>query len=98
MQVLTFVNRQWIEFFNNKGQGPREIGRFLRRDHTVVSRELQRNTKPGKKYSAVTAQKLADFKAKKTNKRKHPNCSIHCFLRLMPPQNNSAQKIKLRRQ
>lgn len=70
MQVLTFVQRQWIEFFNNKKQGPREISRFLKRDHTVIVRELKRNTKPGKKYSAVTAQKLADLKAKKTNKRK----------------------------
>jgi IS30 family transposase len=70
MQVLTFVQRQWIEFCNNRRQGPREIGRFLKRDHTVIVRELRRNTKPGKKYSAVTAQKLADFKAKKTNKRK----------------------------
>ena len=70
MRVLTSVQRQWIEFLNNKGQGPREIGRFLKRDHTIVSRELKRNTKPGKKYSAVTAQKLADLKAKKTNKRK----------------------------
>ncbi|MGH7889232.1 MAG: IS30 family transposase [Thermodesulfobacteriota bacterium] len=70
MQVLTSVQRQWIEFFNNKGQGPRAIGRQIKRDHTVIIRELKRNTKPGKKYSAVTAQKLADLKAKKTNKRK----------------------------
>ena len=70
MQVLTFVQRQWIEFFTNKGQGPRKIAKQIRRDHTVVSRELQRNTKPGKKYSAITAQKLADLRAKKTNKRK----------------------------
>lgn len=70
MQILTCVQRQWIEFFNNKGSGSREIGRFLKRDHTVILRELKRNTKPGKKYSAVTAQKLADLKAKKTNKRK----------------------------
>lgn len=70
MRLLTSVQREWIEFLNNKGQGPREIGRFLKRDHTIVSRELKRNTKPGKKYSAVTAQKLADLKAKKTNRRK----------------------------
>ena len=70
MRVLTSVQREWIEFLNNKGHGPREIARFLKRDHTIVSRELKRNTKPGKKYSAVTAQKLADLKAKKTNKRK----------------------------
>jgi len=31
---------------------------------------LKRNTKPGKKYSAITAQKLANLKAKKTNRRK----------------------------
>lgn len=70
MQVLTFVQRQWIEFFHNHGNGPRDIGRLLHRDHTVISRELKRNTKAGKKYAAVVAQKLADQKAKKTNKRK----------------------------
>ncbi len=70
MQILTFLQRQWIELYNNRNRGSREIGRLLRRDHTVISRELNRNTKPGKKYSAITAQKLADFKAKKTNKRK----------------------------
>ena len=70
MQVLTFVQRQWIELCNNRKMGVREIGRVLRRGHTDISRELKRNTKPGKKYSAITAQKLADFRAKKTNKRK----------------------------
>ena len=70
MRVLTSVQRQWIEFFHNQGKGSREIGRLLRRNHTVISRELKRNTKPGKRYSAVTAQKLADLKARKTNKRK----------------------------
>ncbi len=35
-----------------------------------VLRELKRNTKSCKKYSAVTAQKLANLKAKKTNKQK----------------------------
>jgi IS30 family transposase len=70
MQVLTFLQREWIELLNNKGYGPRTIGRFLKRDHTIISRELKRNTTPGKKYSAITAQKLADLKARKTNKRK----------------------------
>jgi transposase, IS30 family len=81
MQTLTSLQREWIEFFTNKGQGPREIGRFLRRDHTVISRELKRNTKPGKKYSAVTAQKLADFKSRKTNKRKlETNPDLHGYV------------------
>lgn len=81
MQILTFVQRQWIEFFNNKGQGPREIARQIKRDHTVISRELKRNTKPGKKYSAVAAQKLADFKARKTNKRKlDKNPELHDYV------------------
>lgn len=70
MQLLTFVQRQWIEFFNNKKKGPRHIGKFLKKDHTAISRELKRNTKSGKKYSAITAQKLADLRAKKTNKRR----------------------------
>ena len=69
MQILTQYEREKIEFYLKLKWGPREIGRRLKRDHGVISREIKRNSKDGK-YIAAVAQKRADFKARKTNKRK----------------------------
>jgi len=69
MQILTQYEREKIEFFLKLKWGPREIGRHLKRDHGVISREIKRNSKDGK-YVAAAAQRRADFKARKTNKRK----------------------------
>lgn len=70
MQILTFAERRQIEYYVRLHRGGRDIARRLGRDHTVIDRELERNTKSGRRYDAVTAQKLADWRAKKTNKRK----------------------------
>ena len=70
MQILTFKERERIEWYVRLKWGPREIGRHLDRDHGVISRELARNTLPGKRYSAAVAQKLADRKSRHTNKRR----------------------------
>lgn len=72
MQILTKYEREKIEFYLKLKWGPREIGRRLKRDHGVISREMKRNSKDGK-YTAAAAQKRADFKARKTNKRKLEN-------------------------
>lgn len=69
MQILTEYEREKVEFYLKLKWGPREIGRHLKRDHGVISREIKRNSKDGK-YVAAEAQKRADFKARKTNKRK----------------------------
>lgn len=70
MQILTLKERERIEWYLKLKWGPREISRHLGRDHGVISREMKRNTLPGKKYSAVLAQKQADRKSHRTNKRK----------------------------
>lgn len=70
MQILTFAERRQIEYYVRLHYGPREIARRLGRDHTVVSRELRRNTKAGRRYDAPAAQKLAEGRVKKTNKQK----------------------------
>ena len=70
MQILTYYERQRIEYYSRLKLSTRAIARKLKRDHSVIGRELRRNTKPGKRYSAQEAQRLADLKAKKTNKRK----------------------------
>jgi len=77
MQILTKYEREKIEFYLRLKWGPREIGRHLKRDHGVVSREIYRNSKNGK-YVAADAQKRADFKARRTNKRKlETNETLH---------------------
>jgi len=70
MQILTYYERQRIEYYSRLKLSTRAIARKLKRDHSVIGRELRRNTRPGKRYSAQEAQRLADLKAKKTNKRK----------------------------
>jgi len=52
---LTFPERERIEFHRRLGRGVREIGRRLRRDHGVISRELRRDGKEGARYTARTA-------------------------------------------
>lgn len=70
MQVLTYYERQQIEYFLKLKMTRRQIGQRLKRDHTVISRELKRHIPKGMRYSAQLAQKAADRKAKQTNTRK----------------------------
>ena len=71
MQILTFFERQKIEFYLRGKWSIRAIGRELYRDHTIISREIERNQWPGEKYyDSHLAQARADARAKKTNKRK----------------------------
>lgn len=80
MQILTQYEREKIEFYLKLKWGPREIGRRLKRDHGVISREIKRNGKGGK-YIAALAQRRAEFKARKTNKRKlESNEQLHDFV------------------
>lgn len=80
MQILSLYERQRIEYYLKLKLGPRQIGRRLKRDHAVISRELKRNSKHGK-YRADTAQKLADFKSHRTNKRKlEANKQLHDYV------------------
>lgn len=48
----------------------RRVSRCLGRNHSIISREIKRNKSPDGKYRADYAQKVADKKAKITNKRK----------------------------
>lgn len=59
-----------IEYSVRIKRSKRAIAQVLRRDLSVIKRELQRNTLPGKRYDAKSAQRLADHRARKTNTRK----------------------------
>ena len=59
-QEITCLERQKIELCLKGKWSLRRIGRELKRDHTVICREIRRNRKPEGFYSAVYAQGLAD--------------------------------------
>jgi IS30 family transposase len=64
-QPLTFFERQRIEIFLRGKWKVRQIARNLFRDHSVIVRELARNTDKDGVYRAVSAQ----AKAEKRNRR-----------------------------
>jgi IS30 family transposase len=67
MQRLTDFEREKIEYFVHCRLGIREIGRLLKSDYAVVSREIRRNTGVSSRYTAVSAKKKTGRKARLTN-------------------------------
>lgn len=74
MQRITSYEREHIASLARQGQGVREIGRRIGRDHAVASRELRRNSGQLFPYDATTTQYYAERRAKKTNVRKLEKC------------------------
>lgn len=56
MQILTYKDRTRIEFYLSAHQIPSQIAQLLKKDKSVLSRELDRNGRKGKPYSADYAQ------------------------------------------
>ncbi len=68
---LTFYERQRLEYWLRTNQSMRAIARILRRDHTVLTRELKRNgSGDRKKYRADVAQRLCDKRVNQEHKGK----------------------------
>jgi IS30 family transposase len=67
---LTYYERQRIEYYHRLKMSNRDVGRRIGRDHTVISRELRRNSSPRGLYRANIAQGKAELKRRKTNRRK----------------------------
>ena len=75
MQRLTLYGREVIATRPRQGAGPREIGKEIGRDHSLISRELRRNMAQLFPYEATSAQRYAERRAGKTKVRKlqkHP--------------------------
>lgn len=71
MSILTFYDRGRIEYYLNfKKLSLRKIAQLIGRNHTVVVREVSRNKGQCFPYNAELAQRIAQRRAKKTNKRK----------------------------
>lgn len=67
---LTFNEREQIEFYLGCKLKKRRIAELIGRNIAVVVREIQRYKSPYFPYNAEIAQKAAERKAHKTNKRK----------------------------
>lgn len=67
---LTLEERNIIEFRLRLGMSTRAIARVLRRDHTVVAREIVRNGLVLGRYSAVAAQGAAERRRHDKHQRK----------------------------
>lgn len=68
---LTFYDRQQLEYWLRSKQSLRAIAKIMRRDHSVLVRELNRNgTGNRKKYRADIAQKLFENRSHKQHKGK----------------------------
>lgn len=70
MKRLTQYEREQLALWTTQGVGVWEMARRLYRHHTVVSRELKRNTPQLREYDATKAQVYAKRRARKTNRRK----------------------------
>jgi len=70
MQRITLIERQIIELGIRKGLSYRKIANHIKRDHSVVSREINRNTGNYLPYTASSAQRIAEQRARKTNRSK----------------------------
>lgn len=70
MQVLKLREREQLEYGLRIGRRIPAIAKLLDRHPSVIRREISRNTRDGKRYDAVTAQRLADQRARITNHRK----------------------------
>lgn len=61
---LTFCDRQMLQYWLRTKKSLRDVARWMRKDVSVLSREIKRNSDGRDKYRADIAQKLCD-------KRKH---------------------------
>ena len=66
---LSFYERQIIETRRRGKWKVGKIAKYLKRDHSIVSRELKRNRHPRGKYLAVYAQEKTDKRSHCTNKK-----------------------------
>lgn len=88
-QRLTFYEREQLEVLVRQGVGWREMGRRLRRDHTVLWKEVGRNSGQFGPYTAAVAQRAAERKQRERTKRKldkDPQLREHVELELRDGQ------------
>lgn len=70
MQHITVLERQKLEFLLKCHLSVREISRRLHRDHSVILREIKRNTGQFERYTALRAQRSSDRRLREKQSRK----------------------------
>lgn len=70
MNRLSLVDRQVIEYFLKLDKSYLRIAEILHRDHTVISREVKRNSGEYLPYNAIRAQHYTERRQEKKNVRK----------------------------
>lgn len=101
---LTFYDRQQLEYWLRSKQSLRKIAKAMRRDHSVLVRELNRNANGDrKKYRADTAQRLFEKRICKQHKGKldkYPELKEYVVNRLKEDWSPDviAGKLKLEKQ
>lgn len=83
---LKFYDRQKLEYWLRTKQSLRTIAKLMKRDHSVLVRELKRNSAGNrKKYQADTAQRLAEkrrFKQHQGKLEKYPELKKYVLNKL----------------
>jgi len=67
---ITFYEREKIELYLRMGKSHRWISRKIRRNHTDITREINRNSSPYFPYRAADAQRLSEARQNKKNRKK----------------------------
>lgn len=70
MAKLTQYEREIIQDYHELGYTQRDIAKKIKRHHSIVGKELKRNTPQFGQYQANLAHALALARAGNTNKRK----------------------------
>lgn len=82
---LNLYDRQKLQYWLRTKQSLRAIAKIMRKDHSVVSREIRRNGSNRKKYRADAAQALADKRRHQRRRGKldkHPELKAYVVNRL----------------
>ncbi|HNU95952.1 MAG TPA: IS30 family transposase [Candidatus Magasanikbacteria bacterium] len=83
---LTFYERQQFQYWLRTKQSLRNIAKIIRRDHTILSKEIERNANGDRsKYRADITQKLSDERKHKKHKGKldkHPELKEYVVSKL----------------
>lgn len=85
-QSLTRVEREFIELWVRTGRSYRFMGRQLKRDHTVILREVHRNSGEQLWYTAAGAERIRDRRRHKQRRRKidhHPELKAYIVNKLV---------------
>lgn len=67
---LTFYDRQMLQYWLRSKRSMRSIAKIMRKDVSVISREIKRNSSSRNKYRADLAQRICDKRKHKIHKGK----------------------------